>query len=173
MNDRHRQFRQGLSSGLRALALPTRLRFGLSHLLPTEAACSPGQWLGGPRPMRGFFPASDERGVPADMSQQLLLHKTRHQGLMNSFGHPVTGEFCRRPGKCGLGRKFAPRYKTADSSEVRRSPQGLDGGPGGGGSIRLTHKGPGHGLALPRFPAEAWRRPTGKFLDLEQLQEAN
>jgi hypothetical protein len=51
---------------------------------------------------------------------------------MDSLAQPVAGEFPKGSGKRRLGRNIADHHKTADTSEVCRTMQGLDDGPGSG-----------------------------------------
>jgi hypothetical protein len=170
----HRQLRQGLRGRLPALALQTRLRFGFSHLPTAGAALFPGRRFGGLRLRRGFLPALNGRGVPADMPHQFRRHPLLHQGRMNPVPQPDLGKFRKGPRKDGLGGDIASPRITADAPQPPRRPQGLPEGAGEGVVInRLGHKGPGQSPAIQSLPAKSLGRPTGKFLNLDQLQDVD
>ena len=108
------------------------------------------------------------------MFHQLRLHPLLHQGLVDPLAQSHPGKFRKSPGKGGFRGNIAPPHKTADAPQDRRSPQGLDGSAGVAVVIdRLAHKGPGQGRAFPRLAAEPFGKPDGKFLDLENLQNAD
>ena len=84
-------------------------------------------------------------------ADQLISFSKPHQGLMHPVSQPLHGKFPKGSRKRGLGRDRDTAHKTTDPPQDRRTPQGLQGGPGGAVVIhRLAHQGSGARAASGR-----------------------
>ena len=118
----------------RHLALQPRLRLGVSHLPTAGAAFFPGRrLLGASASTAGFSRPSMAVASRLICPTNSGVTHCATKAWWTFSPKPDLGKFPEGPRKGGLGGHIGPPHKTAAAPKDRRTPQGLHGGPGGGG----------------------------------------